>query len=249
MSDYGISVLRTAGKVQIDGNFKNFSVFDYDTKVKPGGCGFSIFLYGETNTFVLQEIPWIVFNLDDTNTGTVHSYVGPVQYVRYSAASSAYDVAQVATGQAAMDIPWMALTSPYKAREPYGLEIFTPAGESAFTSWEPYVEIVGVYDFTLDHGTASSFDITTVTVKDAVNNYFHITNSNYKWYHNWAIHAEDEIQYYTMGMAKLNNVTVEIGNGVPCWSVVWSSVPSYIVGDCWTKNSQLIELAPVRALT
>lgn len=249
MSEYGISVARSAGKIQIDSNYKNFSIYDYGEVTKAGGAHYAGFpIYENTLGYTLDSFPWIIFNIGDTDTDTIHTYIGTVQGVSWSAVHQAYTYARVVTGQGAMQVPWAVLAPPYKPRERYGLEIYNPAGESVFTSWEPYAEIVGVHEFTLAAGGTSTFNTTQVTVKNAYNNYFHITNNNYKWYHNWAIHATDTIHYYTMGMALENSTTVEIGSAVPCGTKYWSSVPSYIEGNCWTNVSQLIELAPVRNL-
>jgi hypothetical protein len=247
MSDYGIQVQRSAGKIQIDGTHQNYAVYKTGTETKiANDYWFNItLLHPITLDYVLTECPFIAVNVDDTDGAVVENCVAQNAYCYFEdTVYHAYTNAKVTTGTGAMSIPWMVIAAPHGIKERYGLKIFSPDGDSVFASWENYIEIVGVHTFSLAAGDTNADNTTNVTVVDAVNNYFILMPTNYKWLKNWAVAAW--MKYWSMGMGKISSTSIRVHSAVQIGTA--AEAQNWVVGNCWDSNCQLIEIAPVRAI-
>ena len=247
MSNYGIAVSRAGSKIQIDGTHKNFSVYKEGTGAgRVGHYYFTISLYNPyTLTYDLTDKPLILLNVNNTEYASVNKCVGSTGHMYWDEATyQAYMGARVNCGATVFDVPYIVAAPPKMPRQHYGLEIYNDAGDAVFTSWEHYVELVAVHDFSRAASAAPADDDTTdVTVIDAVNNYFCLMPVNIMWH---SVLGNTSMIYYTASMGKINSTSIRVHSAMRLGSYILDS--GYYHGSVWDSDMQMLEFSPVHTL-
>ncbi len=194
MADYGLRVLNASLDIQIDGSYRNNSLFK--TKgVARSGSGNN--LNATFNTITTR--PVISHKLlTATPLNLYRSYKSGSDYIGCSF---------VFPWGSAFTVDFQVFQQGITTNATYGLIVKNASGLSVFSSADKHFTIKGAYTATLGHGNSTaSVDI---TVKDADNNYFLLDPFVIK---NEIPGNPAETRHQFRGMRKVDSTTVRIIN-------------------------------------
>ena len=225
MVDWGLKILNDDSRIQIDSVFKNHAYYD-DGSGSVSASDMTL-LSGFT---AITDSPVTFFKVSSSGYAVIHGY-------RLN--GSVYDRIRVASS-ASFTFYWLMFreTQPQTpSAGDYGLLVYDSAGDLVFSSLDVgFIDVVGIYS-----ASTPSFHTgtTNVTVDDAVNNYFQLTNSAFGYR---AVDSANLVYYYLLGIKYINSTTIQIG-WVVYHTVSWPG-PYDAFGTGASGNVSVIEIVP-----
>ena len=124
MSDYGLRIVNSTGKTQIDSTYVNYSLYEHGESVTTTA---TLSIYGSTVTFsTATAIPPLIA----IKPGS--AYCGLNSYIKSGANYTGF---KVMSGLAAATFSWQAfLPNTAKSSETYGLRVYNSSGVRVFDS-------------------------------------------------------------------------------------------------------------------
>lgn len=168
-SDYGIVVKNKEGKVNIDGNYKNFTYLESGNIAVPGT------LPGRsTVTFTTAQDQPVLCAVGLQTDVCVSVSMVTKSGDNYT--NGKFWVAKVIASPTSTTIPYLAMKRGRAGgeEEKYGLKVWNKDDELVFTSFDRNLVVRSMTTFT--HNFSSGYK--HITVEDAANNYFLL----YPWY-------------------------------------------------------------------
>lgn len=223
MADYGLIVKNNDSEVQIDGTYKNYTLFTSGSQaVTQTGSGTAVTI--NTNSpVVASKVLTTYFHCISGSSSTSGTYVAAIIF--YSEGSQT--------------LPWVSYTYAHTATLPtYGLIVKNAAGTVVFSSEDEWLKIIGVDSSSLAYSVGGYTDVTVV---DAVNNYFFLTD--HSWEHTATYNGSDwDHIVYSRGMKRINSTTIRVG--VFPYSVFSLGSSAGIGNGSWNSTFQLLEFGP-----
>jgi hypothetical protein len=206
--DYGLIIKNDSGEVQIDSTYKNYALAEAGSYTVSRGFDKlefddSISTYGAIIVTKADANGWNKFSKFWEDAGSfTHVTIYNGNYYHTGAEQSLVE----------FTLYWRAYTPDYKETLPtYGMVVKNPDGDVVFSSEDQYLKIVDAYtgSCTWDFGSGETPTYDDITVADADNNYFFLTD--------WCADQRDEgaapsdMIYSFRGFKKINSTTIRVG--------------------------------------
>ncbi len=201
MSDYGLRVIKKNGNIQIDGQYRNHSLFQTKTVNKTD----SNLVYQATfaDLAATSDIPIVSYRLTATllmldQVGKSFGFPPPWNQIKLRNPSGAhyefnYQIWRPGINQTASS---------------YGLKVLNASGNTVFHSDDAHLTIVSSNTATLGHGSGDGSQASVlIPVKDATNNYFILYPEVGYW---WQENPPNGVRETFRGAKKHDSTTVKV---------------------------------------
>ena len=217
MADYGLIVKNNSNEIQIDSLYKNYTLLQSSSTSISGGI--------------------VTIDTQDTTSVPIFASKADATYCHclygFNKSGSSF-ISAIVYSEGSHTIYWKLFKGDYTATLPtYGLIIKNSSNQIVFSSEDTWLKIVNVYS----RSTSYTDGWIDITVSDADNNYFIITDFSWTLFtyggppiYSWARSAR--------GFRKTGSTTIRVEQFV----YAGGTIPVEIEDRAWTDAFLLIEL-------